>query len=162
MKRFTFPLRPVAVLRAHREARAREVFAQALQARGQAESALVLVRQRVAALERALAAGRKGTFHAATEAERLRDHRRECTLELEAERALAAADTAVEQRRAEYIEAHRQLEVVRRLETKARTMHRLAASREEQAEFDELATRRAGLVAAQRRIERAALLVSRP
>jgi flagellar FliJ protein len=161
MKRFTFPLRPVAVLRSHREARAREIFAQALQARAAAASALARVRERVAALERELSQGRAGTFHAATEAERLLNHRRECALEVEAERTLAAADTAAEQRRTEYLEAHRQLEVVRRLETKARTMHRLATAREEQAEFDERATRRAGLAAAQRRLERAALLPSR-
>lgn len=158
MKRFIFPLRPVAVLRAHREARAKELFAQAMQALTQAEASLGHVRQRVADLEFTLATGRQGKFSAAAEADRLRDHRRECALELEAERAVAAARTAVETRRAEYLEAHRQLEVVRRLEFKARTTYGLATRREEQAEFDELATRRAGLATAQRRLERAAEL----
>jgi flagellar export protein FliJ len=45
-------------------------------------------------------------------------------------------------RRMEYVEAHRRLEVVRRLEEKARAVHRYEMGREEQAEFDDLATRR--------------------
>jgi len=142
MKRFSFPLRPVALLRAHREARAREAFAGAVQALAQAEAAHTAARARLAALEATLTAARAGRFHAAAEADRLVAHRRECAVEAELARASAAARTVMEQRRAEAIEAYRQLEVVRRLETKARTDHRLAHGREEQAAFDELAARR--------------------
>jgi flagellar export protein FliJ len=49
----------------------------------------------------------------------------------------------MQQRRADYIEAHRELELVKRIEEKTRARHRLACDREEQAEFDDLAGRRA-------------------
>jgi flagellar FliJ protein len=54
---------------------------------------------------------------------------------------MIAARAEMEKRRSEYMEAHRRLEVVNRLETKARTVYRLASQREEQVEFDELAGR---------------------
>jgi flagellar FliJ protein len=143
MKRFRFPLQPVAVLRSHRESRAREAFAAAVHAYVRSEESLQLTRQRVAQLEAALFAGRQGTFNAAEETHNLTGYRREAAAEVEAERAMVAARGLMNQRRAEYIEAHRQLEVVRRLETKARAAHRVLTNREEQTEFDEFASRRA-------------------
>jgi hypothetical protein len=50
MKRFRFPLRPVAVLRAHREMRAREAFAASVHAYVQSEEVLARTRARVAEL----------------------------------------------------------------------------------------------------------------
>jgi flagellar export protein FliJ len=41
-----------------------------------------------------------------------------------------------------YAEAHRRVEMIERLETKARSTYRLDCQREEQAEFDDLAGRR--------------------
>ena len=143
MKRFRFPLQPVAVLRSHRESRAREAFAVAVHGYVQAEEALQATRRRVAQLEAALSAGRAGRFNAAEEANNLNGYRREAAAEVEAERAVVVARDLMNTRRAEYLEAHRQLEVVRRLETKARAVHRLALNREEQTEFDEFAARRA-------------------
>lgn len=143
MKRFRFPLRPVAVLRAHRELKAREAFAAAVRAHVRSEEELAAVRARVAHFEATLFANRRGTFNAADEAVQLAAHRGECAAEGEAERAMTAARAAMERSRADYLEAHRHLEVVHRLEARARTEHRLAAQREEQAEFDEFATRRA-------------------
>ena len=143
MKRFRFPLRPVAVVRAHRESRAREAFAAAVHAYVQAEEHLAATRTRVARFEAAVFHGRTGSFNAAEEAHNLAGYRCEAAAEIEAERAMIAARDAMNRRRVEYLEAHRQLEVVRRLEAKARTTHRLATNREEQAEFDEFATRRA-------------------
>ncbi len=142
MKRFRFPLRPVAVLRAHREVRAREQFATAVHAYVQAEEELTRTRVRMAALEAALFTGRDRTYRAAEAALLLSDYRRECAAEVETERAMIVAREEMQKRREAYLEAHRQLEVVHRLEEKARAKHRQENDREEQAAFDDLAGRR--------------------
>jgi len=143
MKRFRFPLRPVAVLRAHQEIRARETFAAAVHAYVQSEEALATTRARVAHFEAALFAGRRTTFNPAEEAQQLAAYRRECAAEGEAERATFAARATMDRARVEYLDAHRKHEVVKRLEAKSRLAHHHAANREEQAEFDDFATRRA-------------------
>jgi flagellar FliJ protein len=97
----------------------------------------------VARFEAALFAGRRGSFNASEEAQSLSAYRRECAAETEAERATIAARAEMNSRRAAYLEAHREHEVVKNLESRARTAHGLAASREEQAELDDLAGRRA-------------------
>ena len=51
MKRFRFPLRPVAILRAHHQARAREAFAAAVHAYVTAEEGLAAMRRRRCELE---------------------------------------------------------------------------------------------------------------
>ena len=142
MKRFRFPLRPVAVVRAHQELRAREQFAAAVHAYIEAEETLQRTRVRMQALEAALFSGRNTTYHAAEAALLLADYRRECAAEVETERAAIAAREEMEKKRAAYLEAHRKLEVVHRLEEKARTLHRRECDREEQAEFDDFAGRR--------------------
>ncbi len=142
MKRFRFALKPVAILRAHREAQAREAFAAAVRGAQQAESALGEVRARIAEFEAVLHAGRRERFSAAAEARALAAYRRERTVEGEAVRALEAARAVVHERRVEYAEAHRRVEVVERIEEKARERHQQEAAREEQAGFDELAARR--------------------
>lgn len=142
MKRFRFPLRPVAVLRAHRENRAREAFATAVHNYVQAEQELGRTRVRMRALEAALFSGREQTFRAAEAALLLADYRRECAAEVDAERVAIAAREEMQQRRNDYIEAHRKLEIVHRLEDKARAVHRREIDREEQAEFDDFAGRR--------------------
>lgn len=142
MKRFRFSLRPVAVLRAHHEMRAREAFAAAVQAFVKSEQELVAARQRLRKLEADMTAGRSVRFSAADEAHALAAYQRECAAEVEAEKAMNAAQQAMQQRRIEYVEAHRKLEVIRRLEEKAKTLHRYETGREEQAEFDDFAARR--------------------
>ena len=142
MKRFRFPLRPVAVLRAHREMRAREAFAASVHAYVKSEEELATTRARVAQFEAALFAGRSGRFSAADEAQSLAAYRAECSAEAESERLMITARAAMQQRRIEYLDAHRKVEVVKRLEEKSRTAHRLAGNREEQAEFDDFAGRR--------------------
>lgn len=142
MKRFAFPLRPVAILRAHHEMRAREAFAAAVHAFVVAEQALAAARERVRNAAHALTAGRATRFSGQREAEAVAAFRRECQVEGEAEQALALAGEAMSARRVAYVEAHRKLEVVRRLEGRARAAHRRDALREEQAEYDEFATRR--------------------
>ncbi|HVS53705.1 MAG TPA: flagellar FliJ family protein [Opitutaceae bacterium] len=143
MKRFRFPLRPVAVLRAHRELRAREAFAASVHAYVQSEEELATVRQRIAQFENALFAGRRERFSAAAEAHQLAAYRRERGAEAEQERAVIVAREAMQKRRVEYLEAHRKLQVVERLEAKARAEHHVATLRAEQAEFDDFAGRQA-------------------
>lgn len=143
MKRFRFPLRPVALLRAHHEIRARESFAAAVHAYVTSEENLAITRLRVARFEAALFTGRRVTFNPAEEAQQLAAYRGECAVEIDAERATFKARSEMERCRSEYIEAHRKLEVVKRLESKALLAHHLASNREEQAEFDDFSTRRA-------------------
>ena len=142
MKRFRFSLRPVAILRAHQEMRAREAFAAAVQAYVKAEQDLAAMRARVRQLEAELGAGRDEVFSPEFAARALAAYRRECTAEKESEQALTAAQQAMQERRVEYIDAHRRLEVVHRLEEKAKATHQYEVGREEQAEFDDFATRR--------------------
>ncbi len=142
MKRFRFPLRPVAVLRAHQETRAREAFASAVHRYVQSEEELARTRVRMRALEAELFSGREKKFSAGQAALLLSDYRRECASEAEVERQMIAAREQMQQRRTDYVEAHRKLEVVHRLEGKARATHRRELDREEQAEFDDFAGRR--------------------
>lgn len=144
MKRFRFPLRPVAVLRAHREMRAREAFAASVHAYVQAEELLAATRARVAELAGVLFDGRAGTFLAAEAASLFRSYRAECEEQLQVERRVIEARDAMNLRREEYLQANRQLKVVQRLEDKARTRHRVEANRSEQAEMDDFSGYRAG------------------
>ncbi len=142
MKRFRFPLNPVKVVRAQAKQRAQEQFAQAVHAYVESEETLASTRERVARLEQEMRAGRGAGIRAADAAFVFATYRREAAAEVESEQKMIAARAEMEKRRGEYLEAHRRLEVVNRLETKARTVYRLEASREEQVEFDELAGRR--------------------
>ena len=139
MKRFHFPLRPVAVIRAHKEMLAREAFAASVHAYVQSEERLAATRTRVGEMEQLLFAGRRDRFVAADAAALYRVYRAECQAEMESERAVITAKEAMNQRRAEYIEANRQLKIIHKLEDKARTKNRLENARLEQNELDEFA-----------------------
>ena len=143
MKKFRFPLRPVAVLRAHRELRARETFAQSVHAYVAAEERLAAARARVAELGRILFAGRSERFLAADAASLFRVYRGECQAEMEAERDSIAAHEAMNLRREESLEANRHLKIVQKLEEKARASHRAEGQRVEQSALDEFAGYRA-------------------
>jgi flagellar FliJ protein len=144
MKRFRFPLRPIAVIRAHRELRAKEAFAAAVHAYVSAEEALAQTRARVSRLAQALSEHRGGVFSPVEAAETFRAYRAECEEVMRAERRMIEARDAMQRRRADYFDAHRELKVVQRLEEKARANHRLESSRAEQAEIDEFAGLRHG------------------
>jgi len=139
MKRFRFPLRPVAVIRAHKELRAREAFAASVHVYVQAEELLAATRTRVAALAQTLFDGRGGTFLAADAASLFRTYRSECEEEVQAERKVIEARDTMQKRRDEYLDASRQLKVVNKLEDKARALHRAAALVEDQNAMDEFA-----------------------
>lgn len=142
MKRFRFPLQPVVVLRGHHEARAREAFGAAVQRHAAAQDEFRRLGVRMRALEAALASSRATRFRAADAGQLLADYGRECAAEAEAERGVAKARIEMQKARLEYIEAHRQLEIVNRLEAKAREAHRLENNRAEQADLDELSGQR--------------------
>jgi len=142
MKRFRFPLRPVAILRSHQEMRAREAFAAAVQALVVAEQCLADTRVRLRDLEVQLTERRTHQFTGQAESQRLAAYHRECAAEVEAVKAMNEAQEALQKKRAEYLEAHRKVEVLNRLEEKARAGHRYETMREEQAEFDDFAGRR--------------------
>lgn len=145
MKRFRFPLRPVALLRAHQELRAREAFGASVHAYVAAEEEHAAAKARSASFERELFSGRRERFSAAIEAENLAAYRLESAAEAESERRSIAARAEMDRCRAVYLEAHRKLEIVRRLEEKARSAHRLDAAREEQNAFDDFAGRQHSL-----------------
>lgn len=143
MKRFRFPLKPVAVLRAHRETLAREAFGAAVTAFVRAEAELATIRGRIAQFEAALEGVRQAAFSALEQAQLLDGYRRERAIEAKAERSLSEARQHMDKKRAEYLEAHRQVEIVKRLEQRARSAHARELLREEQAELDDFASRRA-------------------
>lgn len=139
MKRFRFPLQPVAVIRAHKELRAKEVFAAAIHTYVQAEEKLASTRSRIAEMEETLFAGRVVRYFAMEAAGLYRAYRGERQAELKVEREVIEARDNMQKRRSEYLEAHRQLDVVNRLEDKARARHRADGLRLEQAQIDEFA-----------------------
>jgi flagellar FliJ protein len=139
MKRFRFPLRPIAVIRAHAELRARETLAAAVHAYVSAEEQLAGTRARAARLALAMTEHRTGTFAPVEAAATFRAYRAECEEEIQAERRVIEARETMQRRRREYFAAHRELKVVQRLEEKARASFRLEAGRAEQAVLDEFA-----------------------
>lgn len=142
MKKFSFSLRSVGVLRTHQESKARELFAAAVHAYVQAEEVHAEARARSEAFEAEIRAGWAGSCRAAEAANLFGAYRRECALEIESERVVFAARAEMERCRGLYIEAHRRLEAMQRLEQKARLTHRRETNRIEQAEFDALGGRR--------------------
>jgi flagellar FliJ protein len=142
MKRFKFSLRPVAVLRAHRELRAREALAAALQAATAAEDRARAASTRVRDLAVAICGRRQESAAARDEIAFNQGYRRESAAEAEAHKQLAAARALVEQRRDAYVEASRQAKMVARLEERARAAHRQESLRLEQSALDEIAGRR--------------------
>jgi flagellar FliJ protein len=139
MKKFRFPLRPVAVLRSHAEQKAREVFAAAVRAYVATEENQRAAALRVAEIGADLSAAREGTYTAEEAAMLYRAYRNECDEEMRLQRLLVEARDLMNRRRAEYLEANRRLRVVERLEQKAREQHRVGVIAAEQAESDELA-----------------------
>ncbi len=143
MKRFRFPLRPVAVVRAHRELRAREAFAASVHAYVRAEEQLAVTRVRIVDLGGALFNHRESSFVPEEAATLFRSYRAECEEELRVEREVIEARNTMQSRRADYLEASRQLKVINKLEDKARTAHHAEILHVEQTALDDFAGYRA-------------------
>ncbi|MEI6107834.1 MAG: flagellar export protein FliJ [Opitutae bacterium] len=145
MKKFRFPLRPVGVLRVHRQTRARETFAASVHCYVQSEEHLAILQHQRQQLETVLHDGRRTVFHAAEQISFWGAYRRVTEDEIQAERAVIAARAKMEEHRQEYMEAHRAVKRVEKLEQKAHTVYRLLSEREDQRELDELAVLRRAL-----------------
>jgi flagellar FliJ protein len=138
MKKYRFSLRPIAVIRAHKESCAKEEFAAAVRAYVRAEEELAEVRLRISKFAHAIFASRRERFEVGEHALCLAGFRRESASEIPAERAVISARAAMDGKRQAYLDAHREVEVVRKLEEKSRAAYRSACNLEEQAEFDEM------------------------
>ena len=143
MKRFHFSLRPAAVMRAHRELRAREALAVALRVLAEAEARLAAARARSAELEVVIAAGRRRSFQPAAEAVFYQSYLGSRSAEREIEKQVEAAAAELRRRRAVCVDANRDLKVISRIEDRARETHRQESLRTEQNEIDEIAGFRA-------------------
>lgn len=143
MKKFTFPLRSVAILRRHRESVAREALAAAARTCTALEVRLNAARMCLQEMEQLRSAERSGCFRPADDVAFFHAYRVEWASEGELRKQLAAAIAAAEQRRDACVEANREVKAIERLEATAVAAHRAEASRSEQAEFDEHAGRRA-------------------
>lgn len=137
MKKFRFTLNSVAVVREVREALRREVFAGALREASTAERALEKVIAERTALAAALAASRTGTFRPAVQTAGLAAQQRMVQQEAEASTVLERARQTLEQRRAEWLAARREVRLLEQLKARAKERHRLELARAEQRELDD-------------------------
>jgi flagellar export protein FliJ len=142
MKRFRFPLHPIAVIRAHAELRARENLAAALRECAAAESHLHSWQLRLVETEMRLTGHRVGRFNGTDVASQLKAYRADCVARDDAVAALREARSEMQKRRGEYVEANRALKAIEKAEAHAREAHRAENAHLEQAEIDEFAGRR--------------------
>ena len=142
MKRFHFTLNTVKVVRAHAELRARENLAEAVKACADAQAVLAERQQRLAQVETRLAEHRVGRFNGPDVASQLLAYRRDCISRDEAITGVRDARAMLVVRRDEYVKANRALEIIEKLEERARLTHARETARAEQAELDEIAGRK--------------------
>jgi flagellar FliJ protein len=140
MKRFKFPLQPVAVLRAHKRLKAQQGLAAAAAEVAKNEAQVAAAHARTVELEQMIAAGRSGPFRPDLQVSFLQSYGRERTAEAAAGKILDAARIEMAKRRQALLEAQRQVKVVSQLEVKARANYRAETLRAEQTEIDERAS----------------------
>lgn len=140
MKRFRFRLESVRALRALAERSARERFGAAQQRLAAVLAELRAAEDRRLALAEALAASRSGSFRPADQVGGLLALQSAESVEREAGRRHSEARVAAGRAREEWLAARRKLQVIERLEERARRAHREAAEKTEQALLDELAS----------------------
>jgi flagellar protein FliJ len=137
MKKFRFPLRSVATVRAMRELRARDAFTQAVHAFVRATEDLHRVQRQLAELEDILRDERTRSFRPSDQASFIAAFHSESRREAEAGHAVLEARRAMDAARAAWLETRRDVRIVEKLEVRARLAHRHAADREEQAALDD-------------------------
>jgi len=140
MKRFKFPLQPVAILRAHKQLKAEQAMAAAATEVIKNEAQVAAAHARTVELEEMIAAGRRGPFRPDLQVSFLQSYGRERTAEASAGKALDAARIEMAKRRQALMEAQKQVKVVSQLEAKARENYRAESQRTEQNEIDERAS----------------------
>lgn len=139
MKRFRFRLESVRALRDVAERRARERFGLAQQKVAQAQQALATASRWREDVSTALTGALDGRFRPAEQASGLAALRQAERAEAEATRVFNEAGVARDRAREEWLSARRRLQVMQRLEERARQAHREAADKAEQSLLDELA-----------------------
>lgn len=139
MKRFRFPLRPVAVIRAHRELVAQQALGVATAALTAAETEVANCRNRLDTLNRAIAGSREGGLRVGLQVAALQAYKQEKAGEVAALKQQEQARAERARRHAVCVEAHRALKVVQKLEERARARHQAEMIRQEQSEIDERA-----------------------
>lgn len=140
MKRFRFRLESVLSLRAVAELAERERFGVAQRELAAALDARRLAAERRDTLARSIAESVAGTFRPAEHSASLRALDLARQAELEAARRAEQATTARDRARETWLAARSRLQVIERLQTRARDAHREAAEKAEQTLLDELAS----------------------
>lgn len=147
MKRFRFRLESVRGLRDLAERRERERFGLAQQKAAAAFEAVRVARERRAGIALSLASSHLGSFRAVDRVGGMAALRIAERGEAEAVRLLSEAEAARDRAREEWLAARRNLQVIERLEERARLAHREAADKAEQNLLDELGSMSAARVA---------------
>jgi flagellar export protein FliJ len=140
MKRFRFRLESVRALRDVAERAAREQFGVAQQKLAAAEEAARAAAAARVALSEALAGARTGTFRPGEQVAGLQWLQQATRTEADAVRETAAARTVRDRAREDWLAARRRLQVMQKLEERARLHHRTEADKAEQTLLDELAS----------------------
>jgi flagellar export protein FliJ len=140
MKRFRFRLEAVRTLREVAERGQREAFGAALQRYATAEAAVQAAVQARRELFDHVAGTRSGVFRPSEQTAGLEALRQAAHREAAAEKDRQEAATARDRARETWLEARRALQIIERLEEKARAEHREAADKAEQSLLDELAS----------------------
>lgn len=137
MKKFRFPLQPVATLRKMREADARESFAAAVHAYVASEETLARIAAHIVELEEIIAGERSARFRPADQAAFMQALAAEVARKTAAAATVAAAKVEMDTRRQAWVEARRDVRLLESLEGKARRAHAQEAEREQQALLDD-------------------------
>jgi flagellar export protein FliJ len=137
MKKFRFPLEPVATLRNLQEMRASEAFSGANRKVAACGAALDEQQLRVAQFVEALIVCRATGLSGTVQASFMGAYRTELDQEKQAGEALARARTEQEESRQRWIEAHLQVKLVDKLRARARERFQTELVRFEQRQLDD-------------------------
>ena len=140
MKRFRFRLESVRALRDVAERKAREAFGHAQQQVAVAQQALEAAERRRQELNDALAGSRSGNFRPSEQVAGLAALAQADRDVAAATRQVREAEAARDQAREGWLVARRALQVMQKLEERARLAHREANDKAEQNLLDELAS----------------------
>ncbi len=147
MKRFRFRLESVRTLRELAERKARELFGLAQQQVAEATEGLRLAQHRRSELIASIAGTRTGCFRPADQVGGMAALRLAEKQELAAARTLADAEKNRDRVREDWLLARRNLQIIQKLEERARFAHRDAADKAEQSLLDELGSMAAARLA---------------
>lgn len=140
MKRFRFRLEAVRTLREVAELGQREAFGAAQQRLAAAERTVQAAADARRELSERLAGSRTGMFRPAEQSSGLEALSRAMQREATAGKARQEAVEERDRARESWLEARRALQIMQKLEDKARSEHRAAAEKNEQTLLDELAS----------------------